>query len=91
LLDGLVPLTGVEPEIVSQVCKDIVQLGGEQIGDIRSSLAHLAKDLTNVALTLHRQLAYREEGLELFENLISLNISEARLALDVLDRRPFRR
>jgi ribosomal protein L12E/L44/L45/RPP1/RPP2 len=89
LLDDLAPLTGVEPEIVSQVCKDIVQLGGEQIGDIRSSLARLAKDLTNVALTLHRQLAYREEGLELFEDLISLNIREARLALDVLDRRPF--
>lgn len=90
LLDDLAPLAGVEPEIVSRVCRDIVQLGGEQIGDIRSSLTRLADDLTNVALTLHRQLNYREVGLELFENLISLNIREARLALDVLDRRPFR-
>ena len=91
LLETLAPLTGTEPEIVSRVCRDIVRFGGEQIGDIRSSLTRVAGDLTNVALTLHRQTSYRAEGLELFEELISRNVREARLALNALDRRPFQR
>lgn len=91
LLETLAPLTGTEPEIVSRVCGDIVRYGGEQIGDIRSSLTRVAGDLTNVALTLHRQTNYRTEGLDLFEELISRNVREARLALNTLDRRPFHR
>jgi hypothetical protein len=48
-----------------------------------------AAALTGIAITLHRQLAYRAAGLELFEQLLGLGIREAAAALDVLDRKPY--
>jgi len=44
-------------------------------------------DLTNIVLTLHRQERTRRDGLALFEQMLSLNLHEAYLALEALDRR----
>jgi hypothetical protein len=88
LVEALESYTGTEPALVSQVCQDVLQTGGPRIADPASPLALLAATLTNIALTLHRQNAYREIGLALFEQLLSFNVREARYALDMLDRRP---
>jgi hypothetical protein len=88
LVKALEPYTGTEPELVSQVCQDVLKTGSRIIASPASPLALLAETLTNIALTLHRQNAYREVGLALFEQLLSLNVREARYALDLLDRRP---
>jgi hypothetical protein len=88
LVEALEPYTGTEPELVSQVCQDVLKTGGRIISNPANLLALLAETLTNIALTLHRQHAYREVGLALFEQLLSLNVREARYALDLLDRRP---
>jgi hypothetical protein len=88
LVEALEPYTGTEPELVSGICQDILQTGGPRIANPASPLALLAATLTNIALTLHRQNAYREIGLALFEQLLSFNVREARYALDMLDRRP---
>jgi hypothetical protein len=88
LVEALEPYTGTEPALVSQVCQDVLQTGGPGIANPASPLALLAVTLTNIALTLHRQNAYRKVGLALFEQLLSFNVREARYALDMLDRRP---
>jgi hypothetical protein len=90
LVEAIEPLTGIEPEFVSQVCADIIRFGAKEVGRPSGSWIFVSENLTNIALTLHRQEAYREVGLELFEQLISLNVQEARAALEVLDRKPAR-
>jgi len=90
LVGAIEPLTGTEPEFVSRVCNDILRFGGEKIGKPGGSWIFVSEAMTSIALTFHRQEAYREVGLELFEQLISLNVREARAALEVLDRKPTR-
>jgi hypothetical protein len=87
LVDLLIDYTGIEPEFVSKVCRELIRFVGPDIGNISTSLALLAEPLTNIALTLHRHPDYRDIGLQMFEELISLNIRETRSALDILDRR----
>ncbi|EHL05447.1 hypothetical protein HMPREF0322_03877 [Desulfitobacterium hafniense DP7] len=88
LIELLNDYTGIEPEFVSKVCQELIRVGGVDIGNIRTSMALLAEPLTNITLTLHRHSEYREIGLQMFEELISLNIRETRAALDILDRNP---
>jgi hypothetical protein len=88
LIETLEPLTGTEPKLVSLVCDEILRFGREQINKPGTSWIHVAATLTNIALTLHRQTAYRGAGLQLFEQLIALNVREARDAVELLDRRP---
>jgi len=88
LIEMLEPLTGMEPAIMSQVCQELLRVGSSEINNLSTSLPLLAGTLTNIALTLHRQSTYREIGLSIFEELLSLNLREARSALEVLDRKP---
>ena len=88
VIEVLEPLTGTEPKLVSWVCAEILKFGREQLNKPGSSWIYVAGTLTNIALTLHRQPAYREAGLQLFENLIALNVREASDAIELLDRRP---
>ena len=90
LVELLIDYTGIEPQLVPEVCQEIIQAGGSDIGNISTSLALLAEHLTNITLTLHRHPEYREVGLRLFEDLISLNVRETRTALELLDRKPIK-
>jgi hypothetical protein len=91
VVEFLGPYTSIEPTLVLQVCQEILTAIGPSISRVASSLSRLAEPMTNIALTLHRQDAYREAGLALFEQLLRLNVQEARAALEVLDRPPMRR
>ena len=88
LVEAIEDFTSTEPDLVSRVCRELLNVGPEQIGKPGVSSVFVADTLTNIALTLHRQDAYREIGLELFERLIALNIREAQAAIETLDRRP---
>ena len=88
LVEILESFTGTEPELVALLCQDVLRAGGTRLGNQAGSFALLAQPLTNIALTLHRQDAYRAAGLALFEQLLSLNVKEAQYALEVLDRKP---
>ncbi|HEY9653758.1 MAG TPA: ATP-binding protein, partial [Coleofasciculaceae cyanobacterium] len=77
------------PEIVAEVCKSLLSIGVELTNPARAT-ALIAESLTTIAITLHRQPSYREVGLQLFEQLLALNLRETRSALEVLDRRPTR-
>jgi hypothetical protein len=87
----LAPYASTEPALVSQVCQQVLTVVGPSISRVASSLSMLAEPMTNIALTLHRQDAYREVGLALFEQLLALNVQEARVALEGLDRPPMQR
>jgi hypothetical protein len=88
LIQALEPLTATDAEIVSRICGEIIKLGRDQINKPGTSWIFVADTLTNIALTLHRQHAYREAGLQLFEQLIALNVREAQDAMELLDRQP---
>jgi hypothetical protein len=91
VVETLAPYASTEPALVSQVCQQVLTVIGPSISQVASSLSMLAEPMTNIALTLHRQDAYREVGLALFEQLLALNVQEARAALEVLDRPPMQR
>jgi hypothetical protein len=88
LPEVLEPFAAREPALVSRVCRIVLRTAGREVGNIASGTARAAQPLTNIALTLHRQKHYREVGLKLFEALIMHNIKEARIALELLDRKP---
>jgi len=84
-------LTDNNPEIVAEVCHSLLSIGVELTNPARPT-ALLAESLTTIAIQLHRKplALYREVGLQIFEQLLALNLRETRSALEVLDRRPMR-
>jgi hypothetical protein len=77
------------PEIVAEVCKSLLNIGVELTNPARAT-AFIAESLTTIAIKLHRQPSSREVGLQIFEQLLTLNLRETQSALEMLDRRPTR-
>lgn len=77
------------PDVVVEVCQSLVRTGMELTNPVRATVL-IADSLTTLAIKLHRQPAYREVGLEIFEQLLTLNLRETRSALETLDRKPHR-
>lgn len=89
LIEGVMDQTATEPEIIGHICNRVLEAGKAEIQNIGSRLAFTAEAIVSIALTLHRKPPpHRAIGLELFERLIDSNISQARQALDMLDRKP---
>lgn len=86
LLEILTPITAQEPKLLAQISSALLRFGGKEIRQYAWST--VPENLTNIALTLHRQKKFRGDGLKLFESLIEMNLSQAKSALDVLDRNP---
>ena len=84
---ALAPLAAIEPELVVRICQNILTVAGTELNDVSGTVWEAAESLTSIALTVHRQAQHRELGLQLFEQLISYDVREARAALDLLDRR----
>jgi hypothetical protein len=79
-----------EPQLVSEICQSLLSQLGKKLDNPTRSLVFAAESLTTLAIQLHRQNKYREIGLNIFEQLLSLNLRETRSALEVLDRKPNR-
>lgn len=77
------------PEVVVEVCQSLIHIGAELTNPARAT-ALTAESLTTLAIKLHRQDSYRQAGLQIFEQLLALNLRETQSALEALDRRPFR-
>jgi len=86
ILEIISPLAGVEPKLVLRVCNTLLCVGRDEMR--RYGWSSVPENLTNIALTLHRQRKFRAAGLKLFESLLEMNLAEAKTALDVLDRNP---
>jgi hypothetical protein len=77
------------PEVVVEICKSMLRIGAELTNPARATTL-IAESLKTTAIKLHRQRSYREVGLDIFEQLLTLNLRETRSALETLDRRPDR-
>ena len=80
-------LVEYSPQIVVEVFSNLLEIGKELTNPARSTVL-IAESLTTLSIQLHRQDAYRETGLKLFEKLLALNLRETQAALETLDRRP---
>ena len=77
------------PEIVAEVCESLLGIVTELTNPARAT-AFIGESLTTIAIRLHRQPSYREVGLQIFEQLLTLDLRETRSALETLDRKPNR-
>ncbi len=89
LVEKLEDLVTAERERVYRICAEIVRLRGDELAGNLGSLMLSTPSLTNISITLQRTGGeYREKGLQLFERLLVLGVSDAQSVLDELDRRP---
>ena len=77
------------PEIVVTVCQSLICIFAD-LTNPASATAFIAESLTTIAIQLHRHPLYRDIGLQIFEDLLALNLRETRSALETLDRKPNR-
>ena len=77
------------PEIVVTVCQSLISIFADLTNPV-SATAFIAESLTTIAIQLHRRPLYRDIGLQIFEDLLALNLRETRSALETLDRKPNR-
>ena len=88
ITDRLLSLLPFEPELVGKLAITIVDAWGKDLADIRTSMATVAPEAVNLALTLHRMGGgARELGMRLFERLLELEAYGAREALMEIDER----
>lgn len=79
-----------EPQMVCDICQNLLGNLEKELGNPTGELVFAAESLTTLVIQLHRQDKYREIGLKIFEQLLSLNLRKARSALEILDRKPNR-
>lgn len=81
-----------EPQLVSEICQTLLSKLDKEPYNTTRPLVFAAESLTTLAIQLHRhrQDKYRKVGLKIFEQLLNLNLTETRSALEMLDRKPNR-
>jgi hypothetical protein len=89
MLEALMPAAGTQPTVLLMLGKSLVSAAAGNLSALSGRASSLAANLTNLAITLHRQERYRAAGLELFEELLRLGVAEAAAALSLLDRKPY--
>jgi len=88
LCGKLEEIIDLDPETCLTVSEILVEKYKTRLADITTSLPFAAEHIINMALTVQRFLPFRDRGLILFENLLEMNIAEARKAADLLNERP---
>ena len=89
LIEGVIDNTAIEPYLIGSICSRVIKVGKDEIKSPGSRYSMVAEPIVSIALTLHRmQPPDRKIGLNLFEELIESDITHARQALDILDRKP---
>jgi hypothetical protein len=83
LVSWLSRLVHAEPASVHQLLTSLVPAAATDPNGMRVGFS--AGELVNTALTLQRMPGFREQGLDLFEQLLGLNLYGARGALDEID------
>jgi hypothetical protein len=84
-LQGLLPY---EAELIASVAEKLVAAWRTELGDIQTSTAAAAPQLTDLALTLHRLGGKtRQAGVSLFEAMIEIDAYGARDTLAEVDGR----
>jgi len=88
IVERLQTLLPHNAELVAKITNELVEKWNEELGDLRTRTASSAPELVDIAITLHRLGPHtREEGLRLFENLLTINAYSAKDTLDQIDNR----
>lgn len=69
------------PDLVADLCEQMVAKTGPAVGDIRLAAHQHAGDLVDLSIQLQRNPAQRARGLDLFEKLLSFQVYEAEKVL----------
>lgn len=77
----------VQPKLATEVCQHLLDTAEDKLGDFRGGLSLRQGELINIALTVHRLPEYRQQGIEMFEQMLQLNLRELHDALKHLDNR----
>jgi hypothetical protein len=88
LCHQLEPIVASDPDTCFAVCQKIVEKFAARLADPSDNLSSAAEDIINIALTVQRFGHLRQPGLELFEKLLEMNVSEAMKAANLLNDRP---
>jgi len=88
LLDLLQVHTVESPDLVHRLTLALIGRIGTDFDDASRPFFVYASAITAIAITLHRQPAFRAPGLVLFERLLECDAHEAHAAIEMLDRRP---
>lgn len=84
IVRSLSSITNYEPERVSKLTSQLINIGGKDLGNIQTAAAGAAPDLITIAITLHNMgPTFQTIGLEIFESLLEL---EAYKVIDVLKK-----
>ena len=88
LVARLARLLPHEAELVGRLTRATIRIHRQDVASLSSPWSRQAADLTTIALTLHRlNEPHRRVGLELFEDLLTLRVTDAEAALRELDQR----
>lgn len=88
LVERLADFLPRRPELVLQLSKAILQMRRNELASIQYALAGSTGAFVEIALTLQRLGGeWRSKGLELFEQLLELGVSDAVNAVHELDKR----
>jgi hypothetical protein len=84
LAEWLTRLVQSSPELVLNVVSTLLERA-VAAGEPHRRLGSASVHLVNIAVTLQRMSAFREQGLSLFERLLALDLYGARSTLDEID------
>lgn len=88
IVDRLQTLLPHNANLVASIAKKLVEKWRSELGDVRSGAITTARELVDLAITLHRlSPETREIGISLFEDLLVINAYTARETLDEIDNR----
>ena len=88
IVERLETLLPHEASLVAVIANGLVGRWRDDLGDIRTSMATIAPQLVDLAVTLHRLgPETREIGTTLFEQLVEIDAHMARQTLDEIDNR----
>jgi len=77
----------LEPALVCKTVMAMLNVAGEQVGDLQQAWSGFAKDFIDIALTLQNIEETRLDGLEIFERLMAVGAYGVSGVLNEVDRK----
>lgn len=88
IVERLQTLLPHQAQLVAKIARLLVSKWRGELGDMRTATAMVARDMVDLAITLHRLgPETREVGTSLFEDLLVVNAYTARETMDEIDNR----
>lgn len=87
VVESLIGLVPRHAEIVALIASHLIRLWRNQLADTRTSIVLASRKIIDLAITLHRIPETREQGIQMFQELVEIGAYESRQVLDEIDNR----